>query len=74
MAGGRDHQASSIRAGLDRLGGELRNMEMEQERATQQLLASVESATMSKRALEQQVKVIFLLLYFDRLSLIKTMI
>ena len=28
MAGGRDHQASSIRAGLDRLGGELRNMEM----------------------------------------------
>ena len=27
MAGGRDHQASSIRAGLDRLGGELRNME-----------------------------------------------
>ena len=28
MAGGRDHQASSIRAGLDRLGGELRNMEV----------------------------------------------
>ena len=28
MAGGRDHQASSIRAGLERLGGELRNMEM----------------------------------------------
>lgn len=27
MAGGRDHQASSIRAGLDRLSGELRNME-----------------------------------------------
>ena len=27
MAGGRDHQASSIRAGLDRLGGELRSME-----------------------------------------------
>ena len=28
MAGGRDHQASSIRAGLDRLGGELCNMEL----------------------------------------------
>ena len=28
MAGGRDHQASSIRSGLDRLNGELRNMEL----------------------------------------------
>ena len=28
MAGGRDHQASSIRSGLDRLHGELRNMEL----------------------------------------------
>jgi len=28
MAGGRDHQASSIRSGLDRLNGELRNLEL----------------------------------------------
>ena len=28
MAGGRDHQAASIRSGLDRLHGELRNMEL----------------------------------------------